>query len=73
MAQFQFSADICEHAVINAEKFKSLFIKYSLRDVIFNSSIYLGDEEISQLAVNINVIFENNLARNTHYSKASHA
>ena len=51
-AEFQFSADICEHAVIVAEKFKT-FIKYSLCDVIFNSSIYLGDAEISQLAVNI--------------------
>ena len=54
MAEFQFSADICEHTVIVAGKFKTLFIKYSLCDLNFNSSIYFGDEEISQLAVNIN-------------------
>ena len=51
--------------VIVAEEFKT-FIKYSLCDVIFNSSIYLSDEETSQLAVNINeFIFGKNVAR-TH-------
>ena len=54
MAKLQFSPDICEHAGIVAEKFKTLFLKYFVCDIVFNSSIYLSDEEISQLAVNIN-------------------
>ena len=56
MAELQFSADICEHAGIVAEKFITLFLMYSVCDIVFNSSIYLGDEGVSQLAVHIKLM-----------------